>query len=53
MKLLPSRFDALLDRGLDGEQRRFLYGLGFDQQARPLVNGHVAGVDACFRLSRR
>lgn len=48
---LPQRFEALKDRTLDPEAREFLSSLTFDDRGVPLYRGHVAGVDACFRLS--
>lgn len=52
MRLLPSRFDAVADRRLPAESRAFLYDLTFDDKGRPLHGGAVAGVDACYRLTR-
>lgn len=52
MQLLPSRFDAILDRRLALAHRRFLADLTFDDRGRPLHEGQVAGVDAVFRLTK-
>ena len=50
MKLLPSRWDALLDRRLPSESRRFLYELTLDERGVACYRGRVAGIDACFEL---
>ena len=52
MQLLPQRFDALLHPRLDHESREFLYSLTYDERGFPLHNGIVAGVDACYRVTR-
>lgn len=51
MAWLPQRFDALKDIALDTESRDFLSELTFDDRMVPLYRGHVAGIDACFRLT--
>ena len=48
--LLPKRFDALLDRRLRSESRRFLTALELDRRGLPLFRGIPAGVDGCYRL---
>lgn len=50
MKQLPSRWDALEDRRLNLESRRFLSELMIDNRGLPTYRGTVAGVDACFEL---
>jgi SAM-dependent methyltransferase len=50
MKLLPLRWDALLDRRLPSESRRFLYELTLDERGIACYRGRVAGIDACFEL---
>lgn len=52
MSLLPRRFDAIADRQLPREHREFLSALTFNEKGFPMFKGHVAGIDACFRLSR-
>jgi SAM-dependent methyltransferase len=46
------RFQAAQDRRLPEESRRFLLSLTQDAQGLPLTDGHYAGVDACFELTR-
>ena len=48
LKSLGRRFDAIADRRLDDEHRRFLSELTFNEKGIPLHNGHVAGIDACY-----
>ncbi|MBR1156130.1 class I SAM-dependent methyltransferase [Bradyrhizobium sp. JYMT SZCCT0428] len=48
MKLLPLRFDALLNQDLDTESREFLASLRFDDRGLPLAGQHHAGVDGCY-----
>ncbi|MGH9959264.1 MAG: class I SAM-dependent methyltransferase, partial [Pyrinomonadaceae bacterium] len=50
MQMLPRRYEALLDRRLRGESRRFLANLTFDERGCPVYNGYSAGVDGCYRL---
>jgi hypothetical protein len=50
MKLLPRRWDALLDRRLPSESRRFLYELTLDERGIACYRGRVAGIDSCFEL---
>jgi ubiquinone/menaquinone biosynthesis C-methylase UbiE len=50
MKLLPLRWDALMDRRLPLESRRFLYELTLDERGIACYRGQVAGIDACFEL---
>jgi ubiquinone/menaquinone biosynthesis C-methylase UbiE len=52
MKLLPLRWDALLDKRMPVESLRFLADLVPDQRGIPCWQGQVAGVDACFELRR-
>ena len=52
MKLLPLRWDALLERRLPAESRQFLADLTLDQRGIACWRGQVAGVDACFELRR-
>ena len=53
LKLLPRRFEALEDKRLDAESRRFLYELTFNERQLPLHHGVIAGVNACFRIYPR
>ena len=50
LRLMPSRFDALENRRLNAESREFLYSLEFNEKHWPIYKGHVAGVNACFKL---
>jgi hypothetical protein len=52
MSLIPKRFDAIMDRRLPPLSRRFLSELAFSERGVPLIDGTVAGVDACFELTR-
>ncbi|MDQ7779193.1 MAG: hypothetical protein RDV41_05735, partial [Planctomycetota bacterium] len=52
MSLLPLRFDAMQDIRLEREHRSFLAELTFDQFARPLYRGQVAGIDAVYELRK-
>jgi SAM-dependent methyltransferase len=52
-KMLPNRFDAILDRRLPEASRRFLLDLTFDQHGMPWYQGNRAGIDACFLLHPR
>src|SRR5215472_50305 len=52
-KLMPTRFDAIVDRRLPEESRRFLLELSLDAHGMPWYRGHRAGIDACFVLSPR
>jgi SAM-dependent methyltransferase len=51
--LAPSRFEAVQDRRLPAESRRFLLGLELDRHGLPTWRGHYAGVDGCYRLGPR
>jgi len=50
MTFVPKIWDALLDKRLPSESRRFLSELTFDSRGIPWFKGVVAGVDACYRL---
>jgi SAM-dependent methyltransferase len=50
MKWFAHRWDALLDKRLPSESRRFIYELTLDERGIPCYRGNVAGVDACFEL---
>ena len=52
MALLPSRFDAIMDRRLPAESRRFLESLEFDSRGLPLFGGRHAGVDGVYHLRK-
>lgn len=52
MNLLPSRYAAIQDRRLRTESRKFLMNLHFDEKGYPLYEGHYAGVDGCFLLTK-
>ena len=52
MAMLPLRFAAIQDRCLPIESRDFLLSLKFDERGYPKYNGHYAGVDACYRVTR-
>lgn len=48
--LFVKRYDAIRDRRLRAESRRFLLELEVDRHGLPIYRGHYAGVDACFSL---
>lgn len=50
MKVLDKRWEALEEKRLDSESRRFLYQLTFDQRGLPLYDGRVAGINLACRL---
>lgn len=50
MSILDKRFEAIASLKLDEESRMFLRDLEFNDKGFPMHQGHVAGVDACFRL---
>ncbi len=51
LKLFPERFDAIMDRRLPAEHRRFLAGLEIDARGYPVHGGALAGVDGCYELA--
>jgi ubiquinone/menaquinone biosynthesis C-methylase UbiE len=51
MRMLARRWDALCDKRLPSESRRFLYDLTFDERGIPRHRGVVAGVSACYHLA--
>lgn len=50
MKQLPMRWEALEDRKLNQESRRFLSELMIDSRGLPTYREAIAGVDACFEF---
>ena len=52
MKLLPLRFDAIMDEQLDPESRDFLYNLTFNEYGIPAYKGRTAGINACYELTK-
>lgn len=52
MKHLENRFDAISDQRLSNEQRDFLSALTFNNKGVPLIQGDVAGIDACYLFSK-
>jgi ubiquinone/menaquinone biosynthesis C-methylase UbiE len=53
MQSFALRFEALRDRRLRSESRRFLYELTRDERGCPRYRGAVAGIDGCYRLTPR
>lgn len=51
LKWFPERFDAIAERRLAEEHRRFLSGLEIDPRGYPVHNGTYAGVDGCYELT--
>jgi SAM-dependent methyltransferase len=52
-KVMPIRFDAIVDRGLGEESRRFLMELTLDPHGMPWYRNHRAGIDGCYLLRPR
>jgi len=52
MKMLPKRFTAMQTRTLADEHRDFLSQLTFNEKGIPLIKGEVAGIDACYRVTK-
>lgn len=50
--IAPTRFAAIQDQKLPRECREFLLALKTDEHGYPTYNGHLAGIDACFRLTK-
>jgi SAM-dependent methyltransferase len=50
LSLLPKRYNAIMERRLAPESRRFLSELRFDDRGVPSHEGLVAGIDLCFLL---
>ena len=53
LALLPTRFEAIMDRRLPGESRAFLESLTFDERLLPMSGGCHAGVDGVYHLTYR
>src|SRR5207237_4544823 len=49
-KILSHRFDAINERGLPEESRRFLLDLTFDEHGFCRYRGHRARIDGCYLL---
>lgn len=52
LRLLPERFDAIASRKLSREHRDFLSAMTFNERGHPIINGHIAGINACFEFSK-
>lgn len=52
LNLLPKRYQAMQNRNLSREHRDFLYNLTFDKAGYPLINGAVAGINACYKFTK-
>jgi ubiquinone/menaquinone biosynthesis C-methylase UbiE len=52
-KVLPQRFDAIQDRRLPEESRRFLLDLTVDEHGLPRHGNYRAGIDGCYVLKPR
>lgn len=50
--IAPTRFAAIQNRELPAESRRFLLALKVDEHGYPTYNGHLAGIDACYHLTK-
>lgn len=47
LDILPRRFDAIRNRVFPNEHRQILSNTKFNQNGHPIVNGSVAGINAC------
>lgn len=52
LKILDKRFAAIQNQALEPEHRDFLRALEFDTYGRPVYRGQVAGIDACYELTK-
>jgi len=52
LSLLPERFAAIQSKELAPEHRVFLSKINFDSRGHPLVEGSVAGINACFEFRK-
>jgi ubiquinone/menaquinone biosynthesis C-methylase UbiE len=52
MSLLPTRFTAMIDPEFPSQCRDFLTRIVFDRRGIPYVGDKVAGIDACFELTK-
>jgi SAM-dependent methyltransferase len=48
--IFPKRFEAIQNRSLPAESRKFLLSLAVDSYGFPTYHGRYAGVDGCYRL---
>jgi 2-polyprenyl-3-methyl-5-hydroxy-6-metoxy-1,4-benzoquinol methylase len=48
--IFPKRFEAVQNRSLPTESRKFLLSLAADSYGFPTYHGRYAGVDGCYRL---
>lgn len=53
LALLPKRFEAIQNRQLGREHRDFLSAISFNEFGHPLVNGEVAGINACYEFIKK
>lgn len=51
MTMFPRRYEAIMDRRLPTESRKFLLELTLDERGYPLFRGNYAGVDGCYLLA--
>lgn len=49
MNIAPRRFEAMMGRRLNDENRKFLQRIRVDERGVPWIDGAVAGIDGCFR----
>lgn len=50
--LLPKRLDAIGSRKLASEHRDFLSAIKFNEFGHPMVDGYVAGINACYEFTK-
>tara|TARA_B110000046_G_scaffold181777_1_gene214562 strand:- start:147 stop:368 length:222 start_codon:yes stop_codon:yes gene_type:complete len=52
MKMLGKRFEAIENRDLDREHRKFLCSLKVDGQGFPTIDSNIVGINSCFRFKK-
>ena len=52
LKILHKRFESIESLELNSEHREFLSKIKFNENGHPLVNGEIAGIDACYEFKK-
>ena len=50
LKIIPKIYPALENINLSSEHRNFLSKVQFDENNHPIVDGNIAGINACFKF---
>ena len=50
-RILPDRFEAIMNQKLPAEHRDFLLSLTMDQHGFPMFENTYAGIDGCYLLT--